>query len=42
MISTAPKALPYGSAIMINPYGIAVDIIHITDMYEAYGIYDDD
>ena len=27
---------------MINPYGIVVDIIHVTDMYEAYGTYDDD
>ena len=26
---------------MINPYGIAVDIIHVTDMYEAYGTYVD-
>ena len=27
---------------MINPYGIVVDIIHVTDMYEAYGTYVDD
>ena len=27
---------------MIIPYGIVVDIIHVTDMYEAYGTYVDD
>ena len=27
---------------MINPYGIVVDIIHVTDMFEAYGTYVDD
>ena len=27
---------------MINPYGIVVDLIHVIDMYEAYGTYVDD
>ena len=27
---------------MINPYGIVVGIIHVTDMNEAYGTYVDD
>ena len=27
---------------MINPKGLLVDVMHITDMYEAYGTYVDD
>ena len=27
---------------MINPYSIVVDVVHITDMYEAYVTYVDD
>ena len=27
---------------MINPKGLLVDAMHITDMYEAYGTYVDD
>ena len=28
-----------GSAIMINPYDVVVDVIHVADMDEAYGTY---
>ena len=27
---------------MINPYGLVVDIIHVTGMYGAYGTHVDD
>ena len=27
---------------MINPYSIVVDVVHITDMYEAYATYIED
>ena len=28
-----------GRAIMINPYGVVVDVIHVADMDKAYGTY---
>ena len=30
---------PPGSAIMVNPYDVVVDVIHAADMDEAYGTY---